>query len=353
MIALPSARGGVEAQGGPWRAALTRCVTTVALATLVACGPAAVDQPQPVGAPPSAAPVVAAAADAARSVNIAHRGASAYAPEHTLAAYQLALDMGADYVEQDLQLTKDGVLVCLHDTTLERTTNVEEVFPERAIEIEVRGEPRKVWRVADFTLAEIQQLDAGSWFDGAFAGARVPTFQEAIDLVKGEAGIYPETKAPEEYAALGFPMEEAVAEVLAANGLDTAEGRATTPVFIQSFSPDSLKRMHALVGSTYPLIQLVGGSEAPTLMTDNGLTEVATYAAGIGPALPILLDDPSRVAAARELGLAIHPYTVRASRLPVGFADATAYMAYLFDELGVTGVFTDNPDLFPRVEGVD
>ena len=320
---------------------LRRCATIVLLLALAACGSPAADT-RPV-------PRADAAVDAARPVNIAHRGASAYAPEHTLAAYQLALDMGADYVEQDLQLTKDGVLVCLHDTTLERTTNVDdEVYPNRAVDVEFRGQTRQVWRVADFTLDEIRQLDAGSWFDAAFAGARVPTFQEAIDLVQGQAGIYPETKAPEEYESLGFTMEEEVARVLAANGLDTPEGQVATPIFIQSFSPGSLKRMHALVGSTYPLIQLVSGNQAESLMSDAGLAEVARYAAGIGPALPILLDAPGRAEAAGRLGLAIHPYTVRAARLPETFSDATAYMAYLFDEIGATGVFTDNPDLFPR-----
>src|SRR5262245_55636819 len=124
---------------------------------------------------------------------IAHRGASAEAPEHTLAAYELALKYKADFVEPDVQMTKDGVLVCLHDTTLERTRNVARVFPERSVE--VKG--RRTWAVVNFTLEEIKQLDAGSWKDPRFAGAKVPTFQEMIDLIKGKAGIIPETKAPE------------------------------------------------------------------------------------------------------------------------------------------------------------
>ena len=320
-----------------------RAVVACALLFLVGCGAQPAVEPQPVQVVAPAATV-----ETRGPVNIAHRGASAYAPEHTIAAYQLALDLGADYVEQDLQLTSDGVLVCLHDTTLERTTNVEEVFPDRAIEVAARGETRHVWRVADFTLEEIKQLDAGSWFDEAFRGTTVPTFQEALDLVKGHAGIYPETKAPEAYEALGFTMEEEVARVLAANGLDTPAGQASTPIFIQSFSPESLKRMHALTGSTYPLVQLVGGPQAETLMSDEGLAEVGRYAVGIGPAVTILMNDPSRAVAARAAGLEIHPYTVRAARVPDGFADATGYMVYLFDEIGATGVFTDNPDLFPR-----
>ena len=109
---------------------------------------------------------------------IAHRGASGYAPEHTRAAYQLAMDQGADYVEQDLTLTKDGVLICLHDDTLERTTDVEARFPDRAVtETGADGQPVKRWYANDFTLAEIETLDAGSWFDPRFAGARVVTFE--------------------------------------------------------------------------------------------------------------------------------------------------------------------------------
>jgi glycerophosphoryl diester phosphodiesterase len=283
----------------------------------------------------------------ARPVNIAHRGASAYAPEHTLAAYRLAIDMGADFVEQDLQLTRDGVLVCLHDAGLERTTDVEEIFPDRGVEREIRGETRRVWPVSEFTLDEIRRLDAGSWFGVDFAGVRIPTFQEAIDLVKGKAGIYPETKDPDDHESLGFEMEAELARVLAENGLDSAEAQAATPVYIQSFSPDSLKRMRAQTGSVYRLIQLVRTAQADILMTDKGLAEVAEYATGIGPSLRILLSDPSRAVAARRVGLEIHPYTVRASDLPAGFSDASSLMSYLFDEIGVTGVFTDNPDLFP------
>src|SRR5919106_169227 len=109
-----------------------------------------------------------------RRLLIAHRGASGYAPEHTLAAYRLAIEQGADYVEQDLAVTKDGVLICLHDDSLERTTNVEEIFPNRAtVEPETK---RRYWLAADFTLAEIRRLDAGRWFDARFAGEGIPSW---------------------------------------------------------------------------------------------------------------------------------------------------------------------------------
>ena len=168
-----------------------RFLLVVVALGLVACG-----EPQPRGIPvetPQPAATTAVAVDPVSPVNIAHRGASAYAPEHTLAAYALAIEMGADFVEQDLQLTRDGVLICMHDTTLNRTTNVEEVFPDRRVEVELRGERRQVWRVSEFTLAEIKTLDAGAWFSDEFAGTRVPTLQEAIDLVLQTAeAIYAE-----------------------------------------------------------------------------------------------------------------------------------------------------------------
>ena len=135
---------------------------------------------------------VTGSAQYSKKTVVAHRGASAYAPEHTLAAYRLAIEMGADYVEQDLAVTKDGVLICLHDASLERTTNVEELFPGSLGEHQHRREdPIKAWVANDFTLAEIKRLDAGSWFDKKFAGEKVPTFDEAIALIRGKAGIFP------------------------------------------------------------------------------------------------------------------------------------------------------------------
>ena len=114
---------------------------------------------------------IGGSAQYAKKTNVAHRGASAYAPEHTLAAYRLAIEMGADYVEQDLAVTKDGVLICLHDASLERTTNVEELFPDRARHASAwKARPRKAWLANDFTLAEIKRLDAGSWFDAEVQG---------------------------------------------------------------------------------------------------------------------------------------------------------------------------------------
>src|SRR5687768_6539036 len=118
-------------------------------------------------------PLRAGHAGGMKKAVVAHRGASAYAPEHTLEAYRLAIEQGADFVEQDLAVTSDGVLVCIHDLTLDRTTNVEEVFPARSSEDTSGTVHGRRWLVGDFTLAEIKQLDAGSWFSPRFAGARI------------------------------------------------------------------------------------------------------------------------------------------------------------------------------------
>jgi glycerophosphoryl diester phosphodiesterase len=279
-----------------------------------------------------------------RKTNVAHRGASAYAPEHTLAAYKLALAQGADFVEQDLQITRDGVLVCLHDLTLERTTDVETAFPDRA-----RTEGgQKTWPVSDFTLAEIKTLDAGSWFDAKFAGERVPTWQEAIDLIRGRAGLFPETKGPEVYGSRGFDMEALVLRALEKNGLHLPEANRQTPVIIQSFSADSLRRMRKL-GSKLSLVLLIsdGDPERGQWLSDAGLKQARTFADGIGPAKALLLTDPSLASRARALGFSITPYTFRSAGLPAG-QNVKDEMATFLYEIGVDALFTDNPDQFPR-----
>lgn len=269
---------------------------------------------------------------------IAHRGASAYAPEHTLEAYRLALEQGADYVEQDLQITKDGVLVCLHDETLERTTNVAEVFPDRF----KMKDGKKRWEVCEFTLAEIKQLDAGAWFDKKFAGARVPTWQEAIDLVRGKAGLYPETKAPEYYGSRGFDMEKLVLEQLRKNKLPDKK----TPVVIQSFSPESLQKMKRELKTKVPLVFLISPRQQEWLTAEN-LKKARAFAIGIGPDKKLLDGKPELVKLAHGTGLSVTPYTVT-TKTNSRFANVREEMSYYLKTLGVDALFTDNPDQFPR-----
>ena len=282
------------------------------------------------------------------AVLIAHRGASAYAPEHTVASYELGIAQGADYIEPDLQITRDGTLIALHDLTLERTTNVAEVFPERYREEMIRGTLTRVWPVNDFTLEEIRSLDAGSWFDPSFAAERVPTFTEVIELARGRAGLFIETKAPEVYGSRGFDMEELVLAELALHGLDQPGADHATPVVIQSFSAESLMILRGDKGTTLPMSLLIGGEEAAAeWLSPEGLVRLRDFATGIAPAKDLLLADPSVVARAHELDLTVIPWTFRA-RNPGTFASVEEEMTHFLEVLGVDGIITDNPDLFPR-----
>lgn len=293
------------------------------------------------------------AAQSTKKILVAHRGASAYAPEHTLASYRMAIEQGADFVEQDLQITKDGVLVCLHDLTLERTTNVEEVFPDRARtdvtpDQPTGSTPAKHWYVSDFTLAEIKQLDAGSWFQAKYKGTRVPTFQEAVDLVRGKAGIYPETKAPEVYAKIfggkGDDMETLLLRALKKNRLDKPDPK--TPVVIQSFSAESLRKLRA-AKVVHPLTFLIHADPQNQWLTAAGLAQVKAFANGIGPNKALIERDPALVQRAHDAGLTVTPYTFR-SAATGKYKDVREEMRQFLFTYGVDAAFTDNPDQFPR-----
>jgi glycerophosphoryl diester phosphodiesterase len=282
--------------------------------------------------------LLAATVNGKPAFSVAHRGASAYAPEHTIAAYRLALEQGADYVEQDLDITKDGVLVCSHDPSLERTTNVEEIFPDRFTEVTQGDRAVKRWYIEDFTLAEIKQLDAGSWFDPKFAGLKVVTFQEAIDLIKGKAGFFPELKTPSRVRAKGFDVEQAVADVLKKNGLVGATIKGRPAVHMQVFEEDSLRRLARLLPDV-PRSFLIGTPDMTAKwLSAEGLKEAKTFVTGVAPAKQMLDRDPQIVTRAHEAGLTVVPYTFR-------LADE---MRKFVEVYKVDGLFTDNPDLFPR-----
>ena len=295
---------------------------------------------------------VAQANQPQKKILVAHRGASSYAPEHTIAAYKLAIEQGADFVEQDLQITKDGVLVCLHDLTLERTTNVEDIFPNRArldvSEDQAPGaQPAKHWYVPDLTLAEIKQLDAGSWFNEKFNGARVPTWQEAIDLVRGKAGLYPETKGPEVYGKRGFDMEKLTLEMLKKNKLAEPGADAQTPVSIQSFSAVSLQNMRFELMTILPLVFLIHADPQTKWLTEAGLKSIKGFADGIGPNKGLIEREPKLVAWAHAAGLTVTPYTFR-SGATGRYKDVREEMTQFLLTFGVDALFTDNPDQFPR-----
>lgn len=291
----------------------------------------------------AAAAVATHAVVAPKKFNIAHRGASAYAPEHTIAAYTLAMEQGADFVEQDLAVTKDGVLVCIHDLTLERTTNVEEVFPDRFVEVKEGPQAGRHWLVNDFTLAEIKRLDAGSWFDKKFAGATIPTFQEAIDLVKGKAGLYPELKDPEFYRDRKVDQDQLFIDIVKKNAL---VGDPKTPLIIQSFDDQILKHLAKDLPAV-PRVYLVAGENLARIDSAQKVKEVAAWATGLGPHKSIVAKFPTLVQWARDAKLTVTPWTFRSSNTGT-FASVKAEMEEFLYKHDVDALFTDNPDQFPR-----
>ena len=272
---------------------------------------------------------------------VAHRGASAYAPEHTLAAYRLAIEQGADYVEQDLAVTRDGVLICLHDESLERTTDVAERFPGR-VTIDTQG--RRQWLAVDFTLAEIRTLDAGAWFGARFAGQRVVTWEEAVATVGTAAGLYPELKTPALYRARGVDQTALFLQSVKRLGLDR---RPAGSLIVQSFDEQPLRDLAAQLPHV-PRTFLIDDGDGPRRLTAAGLVEIARFATGIGPAKALLDGRRDIVDAARAAALTVTPYTFTTRRPASRFPDVGAEMRYYLDELDVDALFTDNPDRFPR-----
>lgn len=269
--------------------------------------------------------------DAETVLNIGHRGASGYAPEHTLPSYDLALRQGADYIEQDLQLTRDGVLVVLHDETLDRTARPT-----------AESEPGDcTGLVREKTLAQIKTCDVGSWFNEAYpeyaseeyAGLKIPTLEEVFQRYRKSAAYYIETKSPE--SAPG--MEEELLRLMDEYGLREPSAERWQ-VLIQSFSPVSLQKIHA-ADPSLPLIQLFSGAETSETIQAR-LDETAPYAVGIGPSKNDV--DPALVEASHARCLDLNPYTV----------NEPAEMERLIG-IGVDGMFTNFPDRLDAVLGPD
>jgi glycerophosphoryl diester phosphodiesterase len=281
--------------------------------------------------------------------NIAHRGASAYAPEHTLTAYRLSMVQGVDFVEQDLAVTKDGVLICLHDDTLERTSDVATVFPDRfSKELPGRGAgrgPARRYVANDFTLAEIRKLDMGRWFSGKFMGERIVTWDEAIELVRGRpgTGMYPELKSPPLYTARGVDMAKIFVDSVKKHGLDRPESLKTTPIIIQSFDEATIRR----VAAELPGIPRVFLTSEAADVTGARLKELAGFATGIAPEKGVIAAHPEMVAAAHALTLTVTSWTFRTDE-KTSQAAVRDEMAHFLYDLGIDALFTNNPDLFPR-----
>lgn len=271
---------------------------------------------------------------------IAHRGASAYAPENTLPAFHLAAEQGATFVEFDLQLTKDGHLVCLHDDTLERTTDVETVFPHRFREVIRDGKPIRQWPLTDFTLDEVRRLDAGTWFDPRFAFTRIPTFAESIDALRGRCGLFIEIKSPQRYPGI----EKRVMDVLREKGLDQPGVEAGTPVLLQSFSADCLRVFTGELKTTLPVHFLFGKEDAAKWLSDDGIAAVRTFATGLSPHKSVLESHRDAIAHAQASGMPITPWTFRTGRDTSPEALRRELRRFA-DDFRVDGLIIDNPDL--------
>lgn len=280
----------------------------------------------------------------ARKTLIAHRGASGSAPEHTVAAYKLAMEQKADFVEPDLGVTKDNVLVCLHDDTLERTTNVADVYPNRASSVEMR-QPGPHWLALDFTLAEIKRLDAGKWFKPEFAGQRVPTFQEMIDLVRTRpgTGIYPELKSPDLYKSRNIDQVKLFIDQVRKNALEKPESLKIMPVIIQSFDEEAIRR----VSKELPTIPRVFLTSRYEDVTEARLKELKGFATGIAPEKKLIAAHPEMVKTAHGIGLTVTAWTFRADE-KTSFASVKEEMSHFLYTFGIDAIFTNNPDQFPR-----
>jgi glycerophosphoryl diester phosphodiesterase len=316
---------------------------------------------------------------------IGHRGAPGHRPEHTLASYQFAIDVGADYIEPDLVSTRDGYLVARHENEISGTTDVADhpEFADRRTTKTIDGTEVTGWFTEDFTLAELKTLRArerlpdlrpdNTAFDGLY---EIPTLQEVIDLAQAnDVGIYPETKHPTYFDSIGLSLEEPLVAILEDNGY---RGRRA-PIYVQSFETTNLRELDKM--TNVPLVQLLSDSGAPydlvaagedttyaDLVTPEGLEGIARYADGIGPSklliIPVdgdgaLQEPTSLVDDAHDAGLVVHPYTFRNENefLPDDFqqgdpasewfatatGDAPGEYQRYFD-LGVDGVFSDYPD---------
>ena len=303
----------------------------------------------------------ASAAADPKVIIIGHRGASGHRPEHTLEAYRLAAEMGADFIEPDLVSTKDGVLLARHENEIGGTTDVAARFPDRKTTKTIDGQPATGWFTEDFTLAEIKTLRAKERlafrshdYDGKF---NVPTFDEVIALAQQlgrelgrPIGVYPETKHPTYFRGIGLPLEEKLLASLEKAGWNRRE----SPVFIQSFETGNLRELRKK--TTVRIVQLV---TSPAAVDEAGLKAIAGYADGIGaekrlvvPANPdgTLRQPTDLVARAHAAGLVVHVWTLRADKefLPAGYKGRAEAEFEQFATLGVDGVFTDFPDVAAR-----
>ncbi len=322
-----------------------------------------------------ASALMAPASALAEPLIIAHRGASGERPEHTLASYERAIDQGADYIEPDLVLTKDGVLVARHENEIGGTTDVADhpEFADRRTTKTIDGVEITGWFTEDFTLAELrtlrarerlpEQRPANKRFDGLYP---IPTFEEIMLLVRAKEaetgrriGLYPETKHPSYFAGIGLPHQQALLTLLGKYGYATE----ADPVFIQSFEVGNLKALRE--ATRLRLVQLVDAQGGPAdlpgttyadMLSVEGLKAIAGYADGLGPAALMLIapEGPTAlVGRAHDAGLQVHVWTLRMENMflpapyqrpddPQGRGDFAGFVRAVA-ATGVDGLFSDFP----------
>jgi glycerophosphoryl diester phosphodiesterase len=295
---------------------------------------------------------------------IAHRGASGHRPEHTLEAYRLAIEMGADVVEPDLVMTRDGVLVARHENEIGATTDAAVRFPDRRATRTIDGQAVTGWFVEDFTLAELRTLRArerlsfrSRAYDGRFS---VPTFDEVLDLVETvriktgrTIATYPELKHPSYFRAIGLPLEDALLDRIRTRGLTAG----TSPIFVQSFERASLEYLRPRTA-----VRLVQLTASPADAAPDRLAAMARYADGIGVEKRLIIPEgadrrvrapTTLVADAHAAGLFVHVWTLRSEPafLSPSYDGNAAAEVRRFAGLGVDGIFTDFPDVAARALG--
>jgi glycerophosphoryl diester phosphodiesterase len=308
-----------------------------------------------------------ATAQTSKPIVIAHRGASGYLPEHTLPAKALAYGMGADFLEQDVVLSKDNIPMVLHDVQIDTVSDVAKRFSDRK-----RDDGR--FYALDFTLAELKQLQMTERFDyrtgkQVFA-SRFPVWQSSFSIVTLEeelqfiqglnkstgrnVGIYPEIKSPAWHRKVGRDISRVVLDVLARYGYKTK----TDPVYVQCFEFSEVKRIRQELGYQGRLIFLLGdkrgvdGTDYEYFKTRAGLEEAAKVADGVGPSLQHIVTGKTKaelkisdlVKDAHALKLEVHPYTARADALPAYADSVEDVFDAFFRQAGVDGMFTDHPD---------
>jgi glycerophosphoryl diester phosphodiesterase len=319
--------------------------------------------------------------DGAEPLVIAHRGASGYRPEHTLASYTLAIDQGADFIEPDLVATRDGHLIARHEPLLDQTTDIAQraEFATRRSTKNLDGKPVTGFFASDFTLEEIKQLRAiqpnaarSKQYDGEF---EIPTFEEILDLVvqqsvarKRPIGIYPETKHPAFHVALDLPLEDRLLDALQRRGLDNADA----PVFIQSFESANLQYLHTRTkvrlvqlfddnvvhydstGTKIAAVRVAHFGDPRGQTLPHNLGDIAKYAYAVGPWKRHILREngtatllqTNLIERAHAVKLRVHAYTFRnePATLAPQYQNDPQREYQQFFELGIDGVFTDFPD---------